>query len=162
MDNLKQARHNTQAHVEDIAEPSKTDFEQNIPVDLLQEGFFFLDEDIGSENDSDDEDSGYSNGQEDEGGVVTDAALSNFSRMLATAQLAAIEAERKARQEKPKRKHHYTGNAPRTKCYHAQKQQKVVETGQSFIHHQFFMRSKCLPELAASSREESGEEDGDM
>ena len=81
--------------------------------------------------------------------------------MLATAQLAAIEAERKVRQEKPKRKHHYTGNAPQTKCYHAQKQQKVVETGQSFIHHQFFTRSKCLPELAASSREESGEEDGD-
>jgi len=37
---------------------------------------------------------------------------------------------------------------------------KVAETGQSFIH-QFFTRSKCLLELAASSKEESGEENGD-
>ena len=48
-----------QAHVEDITNPQDPDFDgnqpQNQPVDLLEEGFFMLDEDLGSDSHGEDE-----------------------------------------------------------------------------------------------------------
>jgi hypothetical protein len=117
--------------VEDITDPEDPDFQGNHSkshaVDLLEEGFFVLDENL----DSDSEDEGCEDECADES--VTDADIAAFTEILAEAQLAAVKAEQLAKAEKPNRKRHYTGNSKRTRQYHAQKRQKLRESGQPFI-----------------------------
>ena len=87
--------------------------------DLLEEGFFMLEEDLGSDSEDEIEDEELEDESIDK--PVTDADIVAFTQILAEAQLAAVKAERIATAEKPNRKRHYTGNSKRTKRYHAQK-----------------------------------------
>ena len=129
--NLGYTKESFRAYVEDITDPEDPDFHgnhsKNHAVDLLEEGFFVLDENL----DSDSEDEGCEDECADES--VTDADIAAFTQILAEAQLAAVKAEQLAKAEKPNRKHHYTGNSKRTRQYHAQKRQKLGKSGQPFI-----------------------------
>ena len=111
---------------------------QNATDNLIGQSFFILDEDLGSDTDEDESD--YKKETVD---VKTDADIFMFSQILAEVQLAAVKAEQEAAQEQPNCKQHYSGNAPWTKCYHAQKRRKLAKTGQKFIQ-SFFMEK---PEL---------------
>jgi len=144
--NLGHAQKKLRAHVEDITDPMDPDFDgnqpQRHPVDLLEEGFFILDEDLGSDTEDEMEDEECEDESTDK--PVTDADIVAFTKMLAEAQLAVVKAECIARAKKPNRKCHYTGNSKRTKQYHAQKRQKLKETGQQFI--QTFFKKKSNTE----------------
>ena len=74
---------------------------------------------------------------------VTDADIVAFTQILAEAQLAAVKDECIATAEKHNQKRHYTGNSQRTKRYHAQKRQKLGETGQQFIQ-SFFKKKPAI------------------
>lgn len=157
------------ALVEDVTtmEDPDSDFVQNttqnaaddLPSQVLEQGFFIpgLEEDLYSDTDE-----GESDDEEEAGDVKTNADISMFSQILAEAQLAAVKAEREAAYERPNRKRYYTGNALRTKRYHAQKQRKLAETGQQFIQSFFIMKLECedaqptLHEISDSDSEEEG------
>jgi hypothetical protein len=140
--NLGHPQKKFQACVEDITNPQDPDFDgsrpQNHPVDLLEEGFFMLDEDLGSDSEDEIDDEECEDENTDK--VVTDTDIARFAERLAEAQLAAVKAECVAMAEKPNRKCHYTGNSKRTKQHHAQKRRKLGETGQQFI--QSFFKQK--------------------
>jgi len=69
---------------------------QNAADNLIEQGFFILDEDLGSDTDEDESDD-----EKEAVDVKTDADIFMFSRILAEAQLAAVKAEREAAQERP-------------------------------------------------------------
>ena len=81
---------------------------------------------------------------------MTDADIGTFTQMLAEAQLAAVKAERITTADRPNRKRHYTGNSKRTEQYHAQKQQKLGETGQQFIQN-FFNKKPDIERMPATA-----------
>jgi hypothetical protein len=92
--------------VEDITDPQDPDFDgnqlqnsQNHTIDLLEEGFFMLEEDLGSDSKDEIEDKEC----EDESThkPVTDADIVAFTQRLAEAQLAVVKAEHVAMGEKP-------------------------------------------------------------
>ncbi|KAF8804556.1 hypothetical protein BYT27DRAFT_7300076, partial [Phlegmacium glaucopus] len=101
--NLGHAQKILWAHVEDITDPQDPDFDgnqpQKHPVDLLEEGFFILDEDLGSDTEDKMEDEECEDESTDKS--VTDADIAAFAKMLAEAQLAAVKAEHIAQAEKP-------------------------------------------------------------
>ncbi|KAF8507884.1 hypothetical protein BU17DRAFT_100179 [Hysterangium stoloniferum] len=143
--NLGHPQKKFQACVEDITDPQDPYFDgsrpQNHPVDLLEEGFFMLDEDLGSDSEDEIDDEECEDETTDK--VVTDTDIARFTKRLAEAQLAAVKAERVTMAEKKlNRKCHYTGNSKRTKQHHAQKQRKLGETGQQFI--QSFFKQKTM------------------
>jgi hypothetical protein len=123
INNLGHAQKKLQAQVEDIMDPQDPYFEgnppQNCSIDLLEEGFFMLDEDLDSDDEDETEDKECKDESMDK--PVTDADIIAFTQILAEAQLAAVKAEHIATAEKPNWKSHYTGNSQRTKRYHAQK-----------------------------------------
>ncbi|KAG6871542.1 hypothetical protein C0995_003439 [Termitomyces sp. Mi166 len=63
----------------------------------------------------------------------TEAEVLQFSAILAEAQAIVVKLEREAMGLKPKRKHHYTGNAPCTIHHYALKHRKLATTGQKLI-----------------------------
>jgi hypothetical protein len=128
--NLLEAKAKQSTSVEDVT--LTEDMTQNATDDLHEQGFFILEDNKGSDTDE-----GESDDEEETGDVLADADISMFSQILYKAQLTAVKAEREAAQEWPTRKRCYTGNALRTKCYHAQKRRKLAKTGQQFI--QFFL-----------------------
>ena len=121
------------------------DFEDD---DLLEHGFFFLDDESPSEEDSDASDSDEDEElDEDElDGLINEAKIEHFNAILFEAQAMAVKAECEANGEKPKRKRHYTGNSTRTRQYHAQKRRQLAATGQKFIN-SWFSREKKPSEL---------------
>ena len=122
--------------VEDASDDEDLDFEDN---DLLEHGFFFLD-DSPSEGDSDsDEDEELDEDELD--GLINEAKIEHFNAILFEAQAMAVKAEREANGEKPKRKRHYMGNSTRTRQYHAQKRRQLAATGQKLIN-SWFSREK--------------------
>jgi hypothetical protein len=143
--NLGHPQKKNQARVEDITDPQDPYFDgnqpQNHPVDLLEERFFMLDEDLGSDSEDEIDDEECEDETTDK--VVTDTDIAHFTERLAEAQLAAVKAEHVAMAEKPNRKRYYTGNSKRTKQHHAQKRRKLGETGQQFI--QSFFKQKTMP-----------------
>ncbi|KAF8501243.1 hypothetical protein BU17DRAFT_72022 [Hysterangium stoloniferum] len=112
--NLQEAKARQKPSVEDITATEDPDFEQNT-IQNPEQCFFIL-EDLGSDMDEDESDN-----EEETGNVRTETDIFMFSQILAQVQLAAVKAEWEAAQGQPNRKRHYTGNAPQTKCYHAQK-----------------------------------------
>ena len=105
----------------DDAQISDHDDSMNIKgEDLLEEGFFFLDEgddsDIMIDEDSEgseSEDEGIDEDELDE--LQNEADIEYFNAVLIEAQVMAVNAEREAAgQKKSKRKRHYTGNSDRT------------------------------------------------
>ena len=131
----------------DDAQISDHDDGMNIEgEDLLEEGFFFLDEgddsDIMIDEDSEgseSEDEGIDEDELDE--LQNEADIEYFNAVLIEAQVMAVNAEREAAgQKKSKRKRHYTGNLDRTKRYHAQKRRVLAATGQKLISTMFSTR----------------------
>jgi hypothetical protein len=102
--------------VEDIFEEEDSDLEDN----LLEHGFFFLDDGPDSEeafNGSDSEDKEIDEDELD--GLINEAEIEHFNAVLFEAQAMAVKAEREAIGEKPKWKQHYTSNSNCTLQYHA-------------------------------------------
>jgi len=89
--------------IEEVPDDEDMDFEDE---DYLEHGFFFLDQEPTSEEDSDLD--GFDTDEEvDEGelkGLENKADIAHFNAVLAHAQAMAIKAEREAAGEKPKRK----------------------------------------------------------
>ena len=82
--------------MEDIMDPQDPDFKGNLPqncsIDLLEAGFFMLDEDKIEDKECKDESMDK---------PVTDAHIVAFTQILAEAQLAAVKAECITTAEKP-------------------------------------------------------------
>jgi hypothetical protein len=88
------------------------DFEDD---DLLDNGFFFLDEEPPSGEDSDSDSNEDKKLDEDElNGLINEVKIEHFNAILFEAQAMAVKAEHEANGEKPKWKQHYTGNSTRT------------------------------------------------
>ncbi len=122
--------------VEDASDDEDLDFEDN---DLLEHGFFFLDDSPSEEDSDSDEDEELDEDELD--GLINEAKIEHFNAILFEAQAMAVKAEHEANGEKPKRKQHYTGNSTRTQQYHAQKRQQLTATGQKLIN-SWFSREK--------------------
>lgn len=135
--------------VEDVSEDEDMNFEED---DLLDEGFFFLDEgdplDEGSNNFSEDEDEEVDEDEPNE--LQNEAAINHFNAVLREAQDMAVKAEREAAGGKPKRKRHYTRNAPRTKRYHAQMRRELSASGQTLISSMFHKKSNSIPQSSTA------------
>jgi hypothetical protein len=119
---------------------------------LLDEGFFFLDEeaDIADDsNDCDSEDDEVSNGELES--LQNEAQIEHFNAVLREAQALAAKAEREAASER-KRKRHYAGNSDRTKCYHAQKRHELATTGQKFISSMFSKKRRNSTHVPEGSK----------
>ena len=82
--NLRCRQKILQAHVEDITDPQDPDFDgnqpQNQPVDLLEEGFFMLDEDLSSDSEDEIDDEECKDESMDK--VVTDTDIARFTEWL--------------------------------------------------------------------------------
>lgn len=127
--------------VEDVSNDEDSDFEGD---DLPKHGFFFLDGESSTEEDSDDSDKELDEDELDR--LINEAKIQHFNAIFFEAQAMAVKAEREASGEKPKRKCHYTGNTSRTRRYHAQKRRQLAATGQNFIN-SWFLREKKPNEL---------------
>lgn len=92
VNNLGHAQKNLRAQVEDITDLQDPDFDENSPQnhanDLLEEGFFMLEEDLGSDSEDEIEDEELEDESIDK--PVTDADIVAFTQILAEAQLAAV------------------------------------------------------------------------
>jgi len=143
-DNLRKLDNPQNPSVEDVSDDEDEVFEDE---DLLEHGFFFLDDGTQSEEDSDarsdSEDEGVDGDELD--GHINEAEIEHFNAILFEAQAMAVKAEREAIGEKPKRKRHYTGNSNRTLRYHAQKRRQLAATNQKFISSWFSKGKKPSP-----------------
>jgi hypothetical protein len=103
VNNLGHAQKKLWAQVEDITDLQDPDFDENPPQnyanDLLEEGFFMLEEDLGLDSEDKIEDEELEDESIDK--PVTDTDIVAFTQILAEAQLAAVKAERIATAEKP-------------------------------------------------------------
>jgi len=120
--------------VEDASDNEDLDFEDN---DLLEHGFFFLDDSPSEEKEDSDSDKDEELDEDELDGLINEAKIEHFNAILFEAQAMAVKAEREANGEKPKRKWHYMGNSTRTRQYHAQKRRQLAATGQKLINLSF-------------------------
>ena len=125
--------------VKDVSDDEDLEsFEDN---NLLEHGFFFLDDESLSEEDFDsNEDEELDEDELNE--LIIEAKIMHFNNILFEAQAMTVKAEHEAHSEKPKCKWHYTGNSTHTWQYHAQKCQKLAATGQKFINLWFTKEKK--------------------
>ena len=97
--------------------------------DLLEHGFFILDEYSDSDSDSE---TGLEDGELevelDE--LRNEEEIYRFGQILSEAQSLAVKAEQEATGGQPKRKRHYMGNSMRTKRHHARKRRQLADQGQ--------------------------------
>ena len=113
--------------------------------DLLEERFFFLNEDSDSDSDSEFEDEEV---EEDEWKELrTETDLFHFNSILTEAQAVAIQAEKEAAKSKPKQNRHYTGNSACTTRHYAQKRRQLQANGQSLINSWFTKKEKSDPPI---------------
>lgn len=105
--------------------------------DLLEQGFFIMDDGLTDEEENEDSDFEEDIDEEELEDLRNEADIEHFNAILMQAQIMAVKAEREAAGEKPKRKRHYTGNSDRTKRHHAQKRRELAAGGQKFIHSMF-------------------------
>lgn len=83
------------------------DFEDD---NLLEHGFFFLDDESPSEDLEDfDSDEDEELDEDELNELMNEAKIKHFNDILFEAQAMAVKAEHEAHSEKPKRKQHYTG-----------------------------------------------------
>ena len=144
LNNLPKPKNPQNPTVEDISDDEDMDFDDE---DLLEHGFFCLDEGTPLEEDLDSSDSDDDEEVDEEelNALQNEADIEHFNAVLAQAHAMAVKAEREAAGEKPKRKRHYTGNSDRTKRHHAQKRRKLVATGQNLISSMFTKKEKEPP-----------------
>lgn len=153
------------AYVGDVTDEEDADYnhaKQHGTADLLEEGFFFLDEDS-------DSDEGLEYGEEDIdeeelAELKTEDNIHHFNAILAEAQAVAIQAAKETAESKPKRKRHYTGNSTCSARCHAMKRRHLEATGQKPIN-AWFSKKKDSPEIITeiSDNEEEGiESDNDL
>jgi hypothetical protein len=140
---------------EDASEDSESSGDAAI-VDIgtgAEHGFIFFEDyetDSESDDDSDDhipgsndsEDSNSDFEDEETNEIKIEADLLRFSAILTEAQRIAVKLEQES--DAPKRPKRYTGNAPRTKRFHAQKRRTLAAEGQKFIG-QFFIAKEKMP-----------------
>jgi len=139
--NLKGTSGHQKATVEDITDSEDEIYvpsAQNGPSDLMEEGFFFLDEESCSDEDSDFGDEEMDDDELKE--LETEEQIYRFNAILAEAQAVAIQAAKEAAESKPKRKRHYTGNSARTVRHYALKRRQLEASGQKLISSMFL---KC-------------------
>jgi hypothetical protein len=130
LNNLGKVKNHQNPSVEDVFEEEDSDLED----DLLEHGFFFLDDGPDSEEASNGSDSEDEEIDEDKlDGLINEAEIKHFNAVLFKAQAMAVKAEREVIGEKPKWKQHYTGSSNCTLQYHAQKQQQLAATNQKYI-----------------------------
>src|SRR6266567_3134951 len=85
--------------VEDGSDDEDLDFEDD---DLLEHGFFFLDDSPSEEDSDSDEDEELDEDELD--GLINEAKIEHFNAILFEAQAMAVKAECEANGEKPKHK----------------------------------------------------------
>jgi len=112
------------ASVEDVtewedAEYCPSDHDRPLDLDLLAEGFFFLDEESDSDSDSEFVDEEIKEDELKE--IQTEAQLRHFNSILTEAQAVAFQAEKEMADSKTKWKRHYTGNSACTIRHYALK-----------------------------------------
>lgn len=105
-------------------------------VDLLEHGFFVLDEYSDSDSDSE------IDLEDRELECELEEEIHHFGQILSKAQALAVMAEREATEGRPNWKRHYTGNSVCTKRYHAMKHCQLADQGQRFIHSWFSQAPK--------------------
>ena len=140
--NLQRRDRTKKTTVEDIMDLEDKDEEYCPPTqpDLLDEGFFFLDEESDSDSNSE---FGDDEIEEDElKELQTEQELHLFNSILAEAQAVAIQAEKELAESKPKRKRYYTGNSARTVRQYALKRRQLEAKGQRFINSWFEKQEK--------------------
>jgi len=185
LQNLGQLPKSQKARVDDVTDEDSdedspnSDASENVPSvvigrgDLDSEHGFIVFEDYesdsdgdhtpgSSESDSDSEDTDSDFEDENDGDIRNDADLLRFSAILTEAQRVAVKLEQE--DDKPKRPKQYTGNAPRTKCFHAQKRRTLAAEGQKFISQFFTGKGKMPPrpptdQLPSSSDSDSSDEE---
>jgi hypothetical protein len=133
--------------IEDVLESEDEEFcpPRKQITDQSDEGFFFLDEEL-----NDDSESEFEDGEVEEDDLTelrTEAELFRFNSILAEAQAVAIQAEKEAVQSKPKRKRHYTGNSARTIRHYALKCRQLEANEQSLINSWFSKEEKIDPPI---------------
>ncbi|CAA7261901.1 unnamed protein product [Cyclocybe aegerita] len=131
--NLNHPRRSYKPTVEDVSESEDEDY---IPTSnrqpLLEEGFFFLDEDLDSDSDWDPEDEEEVEVDEEElEGLKNESDIHQFAAVLCEAQALAVKAEREAAADKPNRPKHYTGNSKRSQRLHAFNSEETVSEDES-------------------------------
>lgn len=158
INNLSKSKNHQQPSVEDIPEDENSNSSDE---DLLEQGFFFLDDAPELEEDDADESEDEDEEDEDEEhfGPKNDADIDRFNAVLFEAQAAAVKAEREAVGEKPKRKQFYSGNSDRTKHFYNQKHRKLAATNQTFINNWFTKEREVAPVTEVDSESESEGED---
>lgn len=110
---------------------------------------------IPGDSDSDDLDSDHDSDEDSEDSdleIKNEGDLLRFSAILMEAQKVAVILEEANRTRK--RPKHYSGNAPRTKRYHAQKRRELASQSQKFIS-QYFTEKAKIPAAAVSRSADS-------
>ncbi|CAA7270186.1 unnamed protein product [Cyclocybe aegerita] len=159
--NLNHPRRSYKPTVEDVSESEDEDY---IPTSnrqpLLEEGFFFLDEDLDSDSDWDPEDEEEVEVDEEElEGLKNESNIHQFAAVLCEAQALAVKAEREAAADKPNRPKHYTGNSKQSQRLHAFNRKKLAAAGQQFINSWFTVAKKTVSEDESGSDSDSSPED---
>jgi hypothetical protein len=171
LQSLGQPPKSQKARVDDVTDsedegdssPDHLDAAVNVPIEKDYGFIVFEDYESDSDDDhipgpSDSEETESNFEDEDDQEIKDDADLLRFSAILTEAQRVAVKLEQDS--EKPKRPKHYTGNAPRTKRFHAQKRRTLAAEGQKFIS-QFFPGRANLPQPTVSLPDTSGYESDD-
>ena len=187
LQNLREASKSQRTQVDDVTSDEDEDSESSGDATIVdirtgaehRDGFIIFedydetdsdDDHIPGSNDSDSEDGDDSDFEDldelqvdslETNEIRIEADLLRFSAILAEAQRVAVKLERES--DDPKRPKRYTGNAPRTKCFHAQKRRTLAAEGQKFISQFFTAKGKMPPQSVnqppiASDSDSSDEE----
>jgi hypothetical protein len=151
LNNLAKSMNPQNPTIEEVLDNEDMGFKDE---DYLEHGFFFLDEEPTSEEDSDSD--GFDTDKEVNEDKLeeweNEADIAHFNVVLAHAQAMAIKAECKAAGKKQKHKWHYMGNSVRTKWHHAQKRRELAATGQTLISSMF---TQMVTELTPMEEQEA-------
>ena len=174
LQNLGQPPKSQKARVDDVTDEDDSDTSGNVPIAAIGTGGshsehgFIVFEDYESDSDgdhtpdssdSDSEDTDSDFEDEDDREIRNDADLLRFSAILAEAQRVAVKLEKE--NDKPRRPKRYTGNAPRTKRFHAQKRRTLAAEGQKFIGQFFTAKGKAPTRPPADQPRNRSESDPD-
>jgi hypothetical protein len=158
--NLQRRDRTKKPTAEDVPESEDEEYcppTQKRMSDLLNEGFFFLDEELDGDSDSEFADEELEEDELKE--LRTEAELFRFNSILAEAQAVAIQAEKEAAESRPKRKRHYTGNSARTIRHYALKRRQLQANGQSLISSWFSKKEQDDPPVLQGPQQPENVED---
>jgi hypothetical protein len=121
-------------------EDEDKEYHPPMQLDLLNGGFFFLDEESDTDSDSEFGDDEIEEDKLKE--LRTEEDLHCFNSILVEAQTITIQAERDLAESKPKQKRHYTGNSEHTVQHYALKHHQLEAKGQQLINSWFKKEEK--------------------